>query len=127
MSKNKVTLNKKFAKKWINALRSGKFKQCSGELKKHKTSEYCCLGVACAIAGINKPLLNGVGLPTELTDKQQKTLPPFFREESNGGNKDCLGYMSELADLNDNGKSFKYIADMLERKFKLKEKKVTYT
>jgi hypothetical protein len=36
------------AKKWVAALRSGKYKQGSGGLK--SGSSYCCLGVACAIS-----------------------------------------------------------------------------
>lgn len=35
-------------RRWIAALRSGKYKQGQGRLKTG-TGEYCCLGVACAI------------------------------------------------------------------------------
>lgn len=34
-------------KKWVTALRSGKYKQSIGELQNHEG--YCCLGVACDI------------------------------------------------------------------------------
>lgn len=36
--------------KWIAALRSGKFKQGRGQLR--KGNEYCCLGVLCKVARI---------------------------------------------------------------------------
>ncbi len=39
-----------FKTKWLDALRSGKFKQGQGLLYDNKTDEYCCLGVACKIA-----------------------------------------------------------------------------
>lgn len=42
-------MDKKLKTKWIKALRSGKYKQGSGRLKKGNT--YCCLGVLAAIQG----------------------------------------------------------------------------
>lgn len=55
MKKLKYTLPKKFKTDWIKALRSGNYKQGSGALASEheyttKTS-YCCLGVACDVAG----------------------------------------------------------------------------
>lgn len=40
-------LTKKDAQKWVNALRSGNYKQTIGKLQ-HEEG-FCCLGVACAI------------------------------------------------------------------------------
>ena len=37
------------AKKWVEALRSGKYKQGFGQLK-NRQNEYCCLGVLCDLA-----------------------------------------------------------------------------
>ena len=43
-------------KDWIDALRSGEFKQCTGALAKRDpeagTTSYCCLGVLATIAGV---------------------------------------------------------------------------
>lgn len=41
-------------RKWIDALRSGKYKQGKSNLARRAgdTIEYCCLGVLCEIAGI---------------------------------------------------------------------------
>lgn len=38
----------KNAKKWVKALRSGKYKQTTGRLARE--GAYCCLGVACELA-----------------------------------------------------------------------------
>ena len=43
-------------KDWIDALRSGEFKQCTGAMAKRDpeagTTSYCCLGVLATIAGV---------------------------------------------------------------------------
>lgn len=48
---------------WIDALRSGEFKQCTGTLAKRENStiSYCCLGVLATIAGVD-------AVPQELPD-----------------------------------------------------------
>ena len=37
--------------KWVEALRSGEFKQAQGMLHDTKTDSYCCLGVLCKVVG----------------------------------------------------------------------------
>jgi hypothetical protein len=37
--------------KWVEALRSGEFKQAQGTLHDAKHDSYCCLGVLCKVAG----------------------------------------------------------------------------
>lgn len=51
---SKVTLTKKLCKKWIAALRSGKFEQARGRLKhgNQNGTRYCCLGVAEEVCGL---------------------------------------------------------------------------
>lgn len=44
-------LPREFTKKWQKALRSGEYKQTVGKLGDGRQG-YCCLGVACSIAGI---------------------------------------------------------------------------
>jgi hypothetical protein len=48
ISKAQIKRNRKA---WLEALRSGKFKQTTGKLKS-RNGAYCCLGVACEVAGI---------------------------------------------------------------------------
>lgn len=103
-----VKLNQKFKRKWINALRSGKYERGTGFLKKPNTKKYCCIGVACKIAGIPVRALKDSGMPKELSPIQQAKLPPFFRDKSNER-------LQILANLNDTGHSFEKIADYIEK------------
>lgn len=43
-------MDKEWKKKWLEALRSGKYKQGQNELRS-KDNSFCCLGVLCDIAG----------------------------------------------------------------------------
>ena len=43
---------KEIKDKWVAALRSGKYKQGSGQLHNTMNDTYCCLGVLCAELGV---------------------------------------------------------------------------
>lgn len=43
-------MNKPNVRKWVKALRSGKYKQTQSELQ--DGDSYCCLGVVCLLAGM---------------------------------------------------------------------------
>ena len=45
-------MNAKIKRLWVKALRSGKYRQARGALRKN-TGAMCCLGVLCEIQGIN--------------------------------------------------------------------------
>lgn len=125
-------------KKWVKALRSGKYKQGGGTLKQYNSkgqAQHCCLGVLCEL--YNK----------EMKKSKKKTLPEQFCNSdgdfSHGcsrfsgkkeelpkevmkwaGMNDNLGkfYLSDnhyecLADLNDTGRKFKTIADIIEKNY----------
>lgn len=96
-------------KEWLEALRSGKYKQGESRLRT-KEGGYCCLGVLCDVAGLkweysedwdgwvaregdarNPYLLGGFDLESEL--------PPEPRQ---------------LWSMNDSGVSFDEIADWIE-------------
>lgn len=101
----KYQLPKEFAEKWVAALRSGEYKQGSFGLYRPSNCSYCCLGVACVLAGqspeniirqwIDKPIS---GIPDELI--------------GNGGNNDLVHDLSEMNDHD--GKTFPEIADWIE-------------
>lgn len=55
----------KNAQKWVDALRSGKYKQ--GRYSLNKNGKFCCLGVACEVAAAN-------GVPLKVTKNKKFTL-----------------------------------------------------
>lgn len=120
--KNELKINQKFKRKWITALRSGKYKQGEGELKIKGKQQFCCLGVACDVAGIARDKYSGKGMPFELSKTLQLRLPPFFRSAEHGGNGKCEEYMQTLASMNDDGESFETIADEIESTLGVKKK-----
>ena len=71
--KHKYSLPWRFKKAWIKALKSGDYIQTTGTLKKEEKvykqdgltltgnyiTSYCCLGVACAVAGVPEDKIDG--------------------------------------------------------------------
>ena len=98
-----------FKKKWVAALRSGEYKQGMGLLKGEDWNggpfSYCCLGVACEVAGcknIDGPFIRkGAGI------RGITKLPKILIGDD--------GLPDKLAKMNDFGKSFKQIANWIEK------------
>lgn len=104
-------MDKRIKTKWIKALRSGKYHQGREKLIQtdgYGDPQYCCLGVLCSVMG--------------KTDKQIRTM-------RNGGDRnqllstpfaESLGIDFEtqehLASRNDNGETFKLLANYIEQK-----------
>ena len=103
--------NKRNIRKWVKALRSGKFRQGRGALvgkddNRHTT--YCCLGVACVVAGEKPKDLVGVG---ELTERTMAWLG------LSDGNPE-IGEFNYAIWANDSDKrSFRQIADLIEKRY----------
>lgn len=114
-------LDPKFKKKWVKALRSGKFKQARHTLG-NQDRGYCCLGVACSIAGVTDKQMAGKGMPYSLTKKLQKELLASGFPKTLLSNNSTI---NQLVELNDNGvtdshgrersKTFKGIATWIEK------------
>jgi len=117
-------MKKKVMKQWTKLLRSGKFKQGSGNLL-HR-GKHCCLGVLCELA-----LVEGVcdfeynqTYNSNRYDQQSGTLPLSVREWS--GMKSDIGYLKtlggefpSLAALNDEGgRTFRQLANIIEKNYK---------
>lgn len=125
-----ILMPKALHKKWTKALRSGKYNQGKGSLMERVyegygyTTNFCCLGVLCDIAGSGD--IEDLGLPS----------PEFLmaegvrfrnRSDKNGGNEGdgvrfrnfvddplLVGNKSAAA-VNDSGKyDFKKIADLID-------------
>ena len=106
-------------KKWVKALRSGKYKQAEAVLR--DDVGFCCLGVACDISQIGEWCNDGYKAGD---DRDYSFLPIDVRDwlglnSCSGAYFDSRGKSTSLIDKNDgNGKrrlSFKQIANIIER------------
>jgi hypothetical protein len=119
---------------WVEALRSGEFKQGTGELK-NSDNAYCCLGVLCEIYSKemkrmkkkapkfeeDNSYLNKQGvLPEEVMkwsgmNSEEGSLNNSYKIKANLKNSTSYSY---LITLNDDGASFKRIAQIIEKEYK---------
>jgi hypothetical protein len=127
-------MKKDIAKKWVKALRSGKYKQGQSWLKQYDKKgqeRHCCLGVLCELyndemkkkhkKSLNSKIVDGCEAQRISFNKQEQGLPSVVKKWA--GMKDSLGYFvntnrefSEcLADMNDIGVKFKTIANTIEK------------
>ncbi len=112
-------------KKWVKALRSGKYKQGQGLLET-LDGKNCCLGVLCKVAGIRKikrraPL--GRVHSIVFGGKKNPSIGTLSQSEMKRvGMVSCDGKLPNVADslasLNDSGKTFKQIAKLIEKHYK---------
>lgn len=126
---------------WVKALRSGDYSQTKECL--HDSNGMCCLGVLCDIYAQGREgwaewdlmdeseIMNADGEMEEYAQwsmfDNHETLPCEVREWANMKHPDgsfetegCDGtwYTESLAVLNDKGKSFTYLADLIESNWK---------
>ena len=100
----------KTKKKWLKALRSGKFKQSSHALYVPEENGYCCLGVLGRVKGVSKKQLRDMTLPYDVPSRKD-------RSKDHSGLKPKVRI--KLADMNDVKKmSFSKIADWIEANVK---------
>ncbi len=112
-------MNQKIKSEWLEALRSGKYKQTTGCLKNEKG--YCCLGV---LSDLYAKQFNINWVPVENYKREEildhgALLADPIQEWAELHNRNPRIYDYEhsktLSDLNDEGNSFKEIADFIER------------
>ncbi len=102
-----------FKKKWLKALRSGKYKQGEGQLERidaDGNAKYCCLGVACKMLYPKERIKGGI---IELD--QYEKVPNILKGT---GSENHL--VLDLATMNDGGEetdpeSFGEIANWIEK------------
>lgn len=134
-------MNKNVMKKWVKALRSGKYKQGQGLLKqttaftKNKTY-HCCLGVLCELyddemkKNKKKTLKKTQYIHGAFAfNKEPESLPKIVQKWAglfskvgdfrNVDRRDITSYgdFASLADMNDLGCSFKKIAKTIEKQW----------
>lgn len=109
-------MKKNVARRWVNALRSGKYKKTTGFLKQKDENEnesYCVLGVLCDLYKKDgKPLSEKEdGFEEAIAFAGETQIPPKKVLRWAG-----LGELEAevIADLNDDNKSFKQIANYIE-------------
>lgn len=123
-------MNKHIAERWVQALRSGQYKQGKLELRPGPES-YCCLGVLCDLyrveQGKGEWATSGnlsawvFSAPNEdITETEAAVIPEVVQKwagmESVEGN--YCGEIS-LAGLNDGGSTFPELADLIEKKWEV--------
>lgn len=101
---------KDLTKEWLEALRSGKYKQTRKHL--HKGEGYCCLGVACEVAGIpsDKGLPAPDGEPCWTYLGYLGVLPDCLMVEDFAHTPAAETFIR----MNDSGATFTEIADKIE-------------
>lgn len=105
-------MDKRIKRRWINALRSGKYEQGRRQLAvsgMDNNTLYCCLGVLCELAVESKVIA--------AYDPEHGSLPDAVSEWANIEQFGNYGGKRTLAGYNDSGRSFKQIANIIERHF----------
>lgn len=112
-------LERNFKRKWVAALRSGKYKQTISSL--YDAGGFCCLGVMCALRGAKLDEMDQVSLPGELPNFNElfnidSDHAEFFSGGGEAWQVPYCGEMVYLSELNDDHRlSFKQIANIIER------------
>ena len=128
----KYKLPKEFATRWLEALRSGDYKQAEGLLYDKKEGGYCCLGVACHMEyGSNYYLKNSFGSYAAVIAKDEND-PGSIKFDLKKIPKELKGdvldneLVYQLTKMNDNeGFYFKDIADWIEENVELYDNEET--
>lgn len=111
-------MKKEVMKKWVRALRSGKYKQGKNMLKRVNgagVAHYCCLGVLCEVTGMKSRTSNE--RPYHVFGRKSVAMLPPTAQIRSGMNS-CDGVLEGdtcLANLNDSGKTFAEIANIIEK------------
>jgi len=134
----KTKMNTEVKKKWIDALRSGKYDQGSEKLR--SVTGYCCLGVLCDLyskeqdtewefRGIAKTNLQPQDywyfegesefLPESVKDWAGLPVgnPSVRVDVTDNDDEDDWFYNEEIANLNDSGYTFNELSELIEQQF----------
>ncbi len=103
-------MNQEVKNRWIEALRSGEYKQGMAKLRTID-DRFCCLGVLCDISNISTWINNGIFHSYAYGGLAFEILPIIVGEWADLDE----GSQQILMRLNDSGKSFIEIADYIEK------------
>lgn len=114
-------MNPEIKARWLDALRSGKYKQTDGRLREKLTNKMCCLGVLCDIMHPERWSEEALTTTSVPFDGDYDTLPPDWLCEEAGLDArrpssifDDDKAVCRLYTMNDNGYTFSQIADWIE-------------
>lgn len=114
-------MRKDIAEKWIKALKSGKYKQTSGYLR--KDDGFCCLGVLCNLHAKEHPKIAKTQTNPNVYLGQMCVLPDSVKQWAEMDTDNGLIYNGKshgcLSEMNDQGKSFKEIAEVIKQNIKM--------
>lgn len=112
-------MKKSVADKWVQALRSGKYKQTRDVLQ--NKDGYCCLGVLCDISPTKIPkiinydlFINGYLLGDQRSIKDWAGVKTDSGLIGKPTNSISMNELDSLVVMNDNGFSFDEIADIIQ-------------
>lgn len=112
-------MNKEIKSQWTEELKSGRLKQSTGRLRREEKDgsfSYCCLGVLCEI---HRKFTGNPWHNIENSVPHDGLITEEVRMWSGLDSCDphAVGGFASLATLNDQGKTFAEIADIIERDF----------
>lgn len=109
-----LKLTPEFKAKWVEALRSGTYRQGTTKLAQQNDEQitYCCLGVACAIEGIPLVALIDRAMPFTVHDYSKPLKVNEFLTKDPDSAEGDSHYI--LTRMNDEGKSFVEIATWID-------------
>jgi len=111
-------VKKSIAMKWVEALRSGEYRQTTSVLRNEDGIGHCCLGVLCELSPNQKNYMN-----LSRNKRKNEVLPLVVQKwagmkTANGEFKYSAMPETALSGLNDNGDTFEQIADLIETYWK---------
>jgi hypothetical protein len=109
-------MNPEIKARWLEALRSRRYKQTSGCLR--DSEGFCCLGVLCDVVAPDLGLKWEKGKSARLDFSiagSHVTLPLEVVEAAGVSGIGVLPFGGNLSHLNDNGHTFAMIADVIEK------------
>lgn len=114
-------MKEEYVKPWVDALRSGKYKQYKGGALKSpdhafNESSYCCLGVLCDILGEPVPKISAFEYKHYLPAAIVLKVGLF---NSSGGHRDWDDVTKSLSYINDKYADFGRIANEIEKHWEL--------
>lgn len=109
-------MNAEVKEQWLKALRSGDYQQGSNRL--NRDGGFCCLGVLCDLHA-KKHRIDWIdGQECQMYLNESVYLPTRVASWAGMGKFGCIakpdGHVVDLAALNDSGRTFNEIADVIE-------------